>query len=210
MISQAKEIEAIIEEIQKRAENQAQQIIQEAEAKARQIIKQAEEEVEKIFQHETRSRLLIIKRRILGQAEYEGRRKIIEAKNEIANKVLETAKNQIEEIAKEKNPNINYKEILYQLIREAVTAIEEPHIIIKANNKDQKYLAENKTQIQQRLKQETGLDIQIEIDPKPIEIIGGIIAETPDGLKTYHNTLEGRLLAKYKKLRNQMAKILFK
>ena len=210
MISQTKEIEAIIQEIRARAEKEAQEIIENAKREAEKIIKNAEEKAEKIFQHEARSRLMIIKRRIIGQAEYEGRKKIIEAKNQVANQVLEKARQQIEEIAKEKNPNVNYKEILYQLIREAVVAIAEPKVIVKANNKDQKYLTENAKNIQQRIKQETGLDIQIEIDPKPVDILGGVIVTTPDGLKTYHNTMEGRLKAKFTKLRNQMAKLLFK
>ncbi len=210
MISQTKEIEAIIQEIRARAEKEANEIIEEAKRKAEAILKEAEEKAEKIFQHESRSRLMIIKRRIIGQAEYEGRRKIIEAKNEVANLVLEKAMKEIEEIVKEKNPNVNYKEILYQLIREAVVAISEPKVIVKANNKDQKYLMENIKNIQQRIKQETGLDTQIEVDPKPVDILGGIIVATPDGLKTFHNTMEGRLKAKFDKFKKQMAKILFK
>jgi V/A-type H+-transporting ATPase subunit E len=210
LISKTEEIEAIAEEIRRRTEKEIQEIFKAAEEKARKIIEKAKMDAEKKFQHEVRGRLMIIRRRILGTAEQEARRKIIQAKNEIIQKVYENALRELENIAKGKNPKYDYKEILYQLIREAVIEMEEPEVIIKANEIDQKYLTEYVTQIQQRIKQETGLTVNLKIDNNPVDTIGGIIAQTPDGTKTYHNTLEGRLRKTFDKMKPKLAQILFK
>ncbi len=209
MISKTEEIEAIAEEIRKRTEKEIQEILKKAEEKAKKIIERAKMEAEKTFQHEVRGRLMIIRRRILGTAEQEARKKIIQAKNEIIQRVYENALKELENIARGKNPKYDYKEILYQLIKEAVTEMEEPEVIIKANEIDQKYLTEYITQIQQRIKQETGLTIHLKIDNNPVNTIGGIIAHTPDGTKIYHNTLEGRLRKTFDKMKPELAKILF-
>ncbi|MGQ4890879.1 MAG: V-type ATP synthase subunit E [Candidatus Njordarchaeia archaeon] len=203
------EIKAIAEEIRRRTEKEVKEILEKAKKEAERIIEEAKNESEKIFQHEAHSRLMIIRRRILGTAEYEARKKIILAKNEIVQKVYENALEELKKIAKGLNPKYDYKEILYLLIKEAVVTMDEPEVIVKANEIDMKYLIEHAGEIQRRIKQETGLDTKIKVASEPVNIIGGIIAENYGKTKIYHNTLEGRLRKAFEKLKPELAKVLF-
>lgn len=205
-----KEVEAIAEEIRKRTEKEIKEILEKAKKEAEGIIGDAKIESEKTFQHETHSRLMIIRRRILGTAEYEARRKIILAKNEIVQKTYETALDELKKLAKGLNSKYDYWEILYQLIKEAVVTMDEPEVLVKANEKDMKYLIEHTNEIQRRIQQETGIDTKIKVSPEPIETIGGVIVENYGKTKIYHNTLEGRLRKAFEKLKPELAKMLFK
>jgi len=204
-----KEIEAIAEEIRRRAEEKVKQILKKAEEEAEQIIKEAEEKADKVFRHEAQSRLMIIRRRIIGAAEQEARRRLVEERNKVVNRVLEEALKKLEDIVKGKDPKHNYEEILYFLIREAIFNIGEPKVILKANERDRKYLLEKLNEIKDRIRQETGNSVELVISDETINVLGGVIAQNEDGTKIFYNTLEGRLYDKFERNKPIIAKILF-
>ncbi len=209
MSSFDKEIEAIAQEIKRRAEEKVKQIIEEAEREAEQIIKEAEEKADRVFRHEAQSRLMIIRRRIIGAAEQEARRQLVEERNKVVNRVLEEAFRKLEDIVKGKDPKYKYEEILYSLIREAVLNIGESKVVLKVNERDKKYLLEKLSEIEARVRQETGINVELVVSDETINALGGVIAYNRDGTKIFYNTLEGRLRDKFERNKPIIAKILF-
>lgn len=206
----SEDIKAFIDEINKRTDNEIKRIISEAEERARKIIKEAEEEANKIFQHEANSRLKLLRRRILGKAEMDARKELIEAKNEILNKIYQISIKKLEQIAAGKVPNINYHDILIRFIEEAISALDENEVIIEANERDKEYLSANLQEIERTLSRRLNKSIKIRLSDNTANMLGGVIVYNYSRTKVYNNTLEGRLNIIFQRYRNILGKLLFK
>jgi vacuolar-type H+-ATPase subunit E/Vma4 len=123
--------------------------------------------------------------RIVGRAELEGRKLVIDAKMELIDSVLESAEKQLSEIVSTGGPR--YKEITKALVKETVTAIDEDEIIISSNQKDQSFLQNTLAE----LTKELGVNFIVETET--INAIGGIIAKNTKQTKIYYNTIDSRL-----------------
>ena len=204
------EIETMIEEIRQRGETEAKRIIEEARRKADAMVEEAKRRVEMMVMAEARPQVLTLRRRVLGTVELEGRRKMIKVKEEVVNRVVEMAKARIEGISSGKDKRVDYREILYSLIKEAVNGVGESKVYISANERDLKYLKGNLNSISKRLSRELGFEVKLGIDEKPINCMGGVIARNEDRTKVYYNTLDGRLNEATKRFRSFLGKTLFK
>ena len=85
------QIEALKEEIWRRARERAAQILKETEAEANKIIEEARRRVEELAKSRIEPEKVLLKRRIIGRAISEGRRMIIMAKNEVVERAFEKA-----------------------------------------------------------------------------------------------------------------------
>ena len=129
-------IEALISEIKRRTEEEIQEIIKSAEEKAEAIIEEAKRKVDKLFLDQARSEVALIRRRIIGRAEVEGRLELLRAKEEVIEKVLNEVLDEIKRVANGERKDYNYERILYSLLKEAVDSIKEDIVIIHANQRD--------------------------------------------------------------------------
>ncbi len=206
----SEEINAFLNEIRRRTEEEINKILSEARSKAEEIKKSAEEEANRIFSHEAHSRLMLLRRKILGQAEIEGRHELIKAKNEILEKIYKRAKEMLSEIVEGKNPQVNYSDVLYNLIKEAIERMNEMEVIIEANERDMEFISKNIRRIEENLSKDLGKPIKITLSDEKANILGGVIIYSRDRRKVYYNTLEGRLVETIKKYRSILGKEFFK
>jgi vacuolar-type H+-ATPase subunit E/Vma4 len=146
------------------------------------------------------SELRAVHDRIVGQAQLEGRRKLLEARMVVLNKVYELAKEEIKTIAVGKHKDFNYEEILIKLLKEADTSIADQEYVINANKKDLDYLRTNIDLANQAVGGK-----KLILSEKPLEITGGLIVSNTSGTKSMENTLETRLDAANQRLQSEMA-----
>jgi len=204
------DVNALIEEIKRRAEEEIKKILEEAKKEADKIVEEAKEEAKRKFQHEAHSRLLLLRRRILGKAEMKGRHELLKAKEEILEKIKEIATERLKRIVEGSDPRVNYHDILYRLIEEAAKGIDEPEIIIEANERDKEYLSVNIRRLEEQLSKSIGKPIKIRISDSVANILGGVIVYNRDRTKIYYNTLEGRLSETIEKYRAILGSKLFR
>jgi vacuolar-type H+-ATPase subunit E/Vma4 len=179
----------------------------EAKERAENIIKRAEEERNRINEVSNKSiegiigsELRAVHDRIVGQAQLEGRRKLLEARMEVLNKVYELAKEEVQTIAAGKHKDYNYEDILIKLLKEADTGIADQEYVIDANKKDLDFL---KTNIELANRAVGGK--KLILSEIPLEIMGGLIVRNTSGTKSMENTLEVRLEAANQRLQSEMA-----
>ncbi len=182
-------------------------ILDEANKKSSWILEKAEEEQRRIMEQTNKSiegvigsELRAVHDRIVGRAQLEGRRMLLDARMEILQKVRGEAYEQIKLIASEKHPDYNYSEFLIKLILEADEGIMENEYIVSANKKDLKYLEKNISLIQKTLE---GKNIRVK--ETPVEILGGVIVSNAKETKIMENTLEKRLEASNTQLQTEIA-----
>ena len=203
------ELEAqLIEKIVEKRKN----IMVHAEEKTKNIMASAEEEVEKIRAESERqvlslvgSELRAVNDRIVGSAELEGRRLLMQTRQELLSKVFEEAERRLEEMAE--GMKSDYTTILVKLISESASAIGGEVFFVTANERDLTYIKKNLKMINRDLKKDLG-DITIKLEDDPVDITGGVVVRNDDATKTYYNTLKGKLDDVRSKIEAEVAQIL--
>ncbi len=183
-------------------------ILEEAEKKATWILTKAEEEKKRIMEQTHRSiegvigsELRAVHDRIVGRAQLEGRRQLLEARMEVLNRVRDEAHEQIKAVAAGKRRGVDYSGSLIKLIAEADQAMGEDMYLVSANAKDLKYLKKNVGDISEAIGGK-----KITIKETPVDIIGGVVVSNEDGTKSMENTLERRLGVVNNRLQTEIAK----
>jgi len=168
-------------------------ILEKAEARAERILENARQEEARIRNDAERhlrtivgSELRAVHDRIVGRANLDGRKKIMEAKMEILDDVFNSAREKLEAMAKEGGED--YQEVVKKLVSEAAEAMGEDELIVSCNKADQVFLKKTLSELSKEL------DASFKLDSKPVETMGGVIVKNPKATKVYYNTLEGRLL----------------
>ncbi|HUV54802.1 MAG TPA: V-type ATP synthase subunit E family protein [Candidatus Krumholzibacteriaceae bacterium] len=167
-------------------------IISKAEVRAERILENARQEEERINSDVDRhlrtivgSELRAVHDRIVGRANLDGRKMIMEAKMELLDTVFEYAQEKLEAMAKK--GGADYQEIVKKLISEAAEAIGEDELIVSSNKADNGFLKKTISELSKEL------GVSLRLDDKPIETMGGVIVKNQRSTKVYYNTLEGRL-----------------
>lgn len=185
-----------------------------AEERANQILKSAEEEVERIKSESEKqilslvgSELRAVRGRIVGSAELKGRKMVMLSRQELLSHVFEDAEKRLAQISDGKDKGTDYGEVLAKLIVETSSAIGGEEFIVSANARDLEYLKKNLSKIRNQVKDAVGGG-DVKLDDEPIDVIGGVVVRNSEGTKTFHNTLEGRLVNTQGRVEAQVAKIL--
>jgi len=167
-------------------------LIAKAEARAERILENARQEEVRIKSDVDRhlrtivgSELRAVHDRIVGRANLDGRKMIMEAKMELLDTVFEYAQEKLEAMAKK--GGADYQEIVKKLISEAAEAIGEDELIVSSNKADNGFLKKTISELSKEL------GVSLRLDDKPIETMGGVIVKNQRSTKVYYNTLEGRL-----------------
>ena len=193
------QIEALKEEIWRRARERADQILREAEAEASRIIEEASRRMEELARSRIEPEKLLLRRRIIGKAISDGRRMIIMAKNEVVERAFEKAVEKLRREAESKSEA--YVNFLRRSLERALEYISGPDIdevVIYANESDLNLVAS--------MVKDAPVRVRLEKSP----IIGGVNVLSADGRKSYYSSIESRLEALKLILREKVANLLFR
>jgi len=186
---------------------QRSQLLETAAKKAQRTLERAEEERQRIMEQTSKSiegivgsELRAVHDRIVGRAQLEGRRRLLEARMEVLGAVKAEALDEIKVIAEGKNPEYDYSEALMKLIAEADEAMAEDEYIVAANKRDLAYLKKNIGRVSEALGGK-----KVHISESPLDILGGVVVMNSNGSKTLENTLERRLEAANSRLQTEIA-----
>jgi vacuolar-type H+-ATPase subunit E/Vma4 len=175
-------------EIIEKAKERAVKITANAEIEKKRVIDQTNSAIENIIGGELRA----VHDRIVGGAQLQGRKQVMEARAEMVNKVF----NQVEEEIKKTVEGPNYKDILVKLAKESIENLAED-CIVYANKEDAATL--------KSMMEALPTGHKVKIDESPVDIVGGVTVVNFEGTKTIHNTLDSRLVESKGKLTAQVA-----
>ena len=186
-------------------------LLSQAKEKVDKTINSAKEEVETINTESEKqilslagSELRAVNDRIVGSAELEGRKILMEARQKLLSKVFEEAERRLEIMAGIMGSD--YTDILVKMISESISAIGGDEFMVAANERDLAFHKKNLSTINVDLKKTLGGIIKL--DEEPIEIIGGVVVRNTDATKTYYNTLRGTLEKVRSRIEAEVAEIL--
>ena len=174
--------------ILKEAKQKAATIETKTQAELKRIQDQTNQTIENIIGGEIRA----VHDRIVGGAQLQGRKLVMEARTDIINKVFEEAQESIMKVI----DSPEYKKILGNLASESITKLNED-CIVYANKEDSEYL--------NSVMENLPFEYKLKIEESKEDILGGIIVVNMKGTKTIHNTLETRLKAAEDKLISEVA-----
>jgi V/A-type H+-transporting ATPase subunit E len=193
------QIEALKEEIWRRARERADQILREAEAEASRIIEEARRRIEEMTRSRIEPEKLLLRRRIIGRAISEGRRMIIMAKNEVVERAFEKAIEKLRKEAESKSEAyVNFLRRSLERALEYVSGPDTDEVVIYANESDLSIIA--------GMIKDAQVNVRLEKSP----IIGGMNVLSVDGRKSYYGSIESRLEALKPILRERVANLLFR
>ncbi|RJQ31336.1 MAG: hypothetical protein C4562_06075 [Actinobacteria bacterium] len=163
---------------------------------AKQIIKEAELERDRFIEHhleKARVTAALKKAKIINNANFELKKDLIRAKEDMMSKLFA----KIGEEAKKIRKSPNYKDVFEKLAAESISSL---------NSKVKAYVdPSDESLARQALSR---LDVEYQILPT-IKTVGGLKASSEDGKITVNNTLESRLKKASSLLKTEVFKLLF-
>jgi len=193
-------VQALKEEIWRRAREKAENILKNAEERAKKMIETAETKAREELRSKIEPEKLVLKRRILGKAVMDGRKAVILAKNEVVEKAFEKA---LEKIRALTDSDL-YREFLAKSLKKAVEEFSdiggEEELIVYANERDLEFLREKTRELYPSVK----------LKFRKGDFIGGIIVMDSAEKRVFYDTIESRFEALRPVLREKVASLLFK
>jgi len=193
-------VQALKEEIWRRAREKAENILKNAEERAKKMIETAETKAREELRSKIEPEKLVLKRRILGKAVMDGRKAVILAKNEVIEKAFEKA---LEKIRALTDSDL-YREFLVKSLKKAVEEFSdiggEEELIVYANERDLEFLREKTRELYPSVK----------LKFRKGDFIGGIIVMDSAEKRVFYDTIESRFEALRPVLREKVASLLFK
>ena len=192
-------VQALKEEIWRRAREKAENILKNAEERAKKMIEAAETKAREELRSKIEPEKLVLKRRILGKAVMDGRKAVILAKNEVVEKAFEKA---LEKIRALTDSDL-YREFLVKSLKKAVeefSDIDGEELIVYANERDLEFLREKTRELYPSVK----------LKFRKGDFIGGIIVMDSAEKRVFYDTIESRFEALRPVLREKVASLLFK
>jgi vacuolar-type H+-ATPase subunit E/Vma4 len=197
-----------------RVVEQRKQLIKDADNEIEKIVESATEEVARINANSDAEILSLIgsdlnaaRDRIVGNAQLEGRKNLLLARQAILTGVFDEVLERLRGIAKRDDADFDKGGILIALIKEAAASVGGEEFIVSGNEADLKYLKKKLGNVNKALKQSIGKS-RVSLDSEPLDIGGGVVVRNSDGTKTYHNTFEGRLAGVRARIESEIAESL--
>jgi V/A-type H+-transporting ATPase subunit E len=175
-------------------------ILEDAKAEANKIISEAEEEkakiLEKAKEEAEKRKAEILKRgekeaemtksRIISEAKLEAKKKLLEAKEGI----IEMAINKLKEELVKLPEQPEYKDKLINLIKDGAVSLGGGELIVRLNSRDMGLIEDSTLWNLEKEIESITKKVTVLKKGDPVDIIGGCIIETADGLKSLDNSLE--------------------
>jgi vacuolar-type H+-ATPase subunit E/Vma4 len=190
------EVKKIISE----AEDAANKIIEEAKGKAVRIRDEKLRKVKKEMDEKEKAEISLTK--------MDGRKKIMEVKEEFSKRTLEEVEKRLKGFSSSKKDE-RYQEVLTTLAIEAISNIDSKEVKVYANKNDLDVLRKNLQTVRSTVSKMKGSEVDIELDNKAMDTIGGVIAYSTNGKQIHNNTLEARLSINFEELKGKILTMLF-
>jgi len=203
---EAKLIERIVERrkaLLASAETKAEKILKAAEEEARRIMEEGDHQILAIIGSE----LNAIRDRVLGRASVEGKKMLVEIRDQAISGTIDEAEKRLIRIAAGENESINYWDLLKKLIIEACSGIGGREFLVSANERDTRRLEDGSDEVKELLNKTLGGDIDLIVEA-PTKCLGGVVVRNREGTKIFHNTLEGKLLKVRRRIEAEIAEVL--
>ena len=171
-----------------KAKAEAAAIESRTEAELKRIKDQTNQAIENILGGEIRA----VHDRVVGGAQLQGRKLVMEARTEVLSKVFDEAQDAMMKLIE----GPEYNDVLVKLASESITKIDED-CVVYANKEDTKYL--------KSVMEQLPVGHKVKIEESKEDIIGGVTVVNMDGTKTIYNTLERRLRAARGRLTSEVA-----
>ncbi len=192
------ETDKIREAILKKAKGEADGIVADAEIKAREMIEKAKDQWKNKFEEEKKKIISEAHReasRIMAQTSLKTRQGILQEKDNVINVIIENVK-------KELSKEVMDSKMFLPLVKETIDAFEtDKQVTIYVAPKDIKVVNEI-------IKEDSELKEKI-FEVKALDCLGGIIAESTDGMVSIDNTFDMRLEMLMPKILPDLGKKLF-
>ncbi len=203
---EARLIERIVERrntLLANAETEAENILKAAEEEARKITEEGDQQILGVIGSELRA----IRDRILGRANVEGKKMLVEMREQAISRGFDEAEKRLIGIATGEDDSVDYWGLLKRLIVEACSSIGGGEFLVSANKRETRRLKKRSDEVKKLLKKTLGEDIDIVFE-EPIECFGGVVVRNREGTKIFYNTFEGRLLRVRRRIEAEIAEVL--
>ncbi|NJE03942.1 V-type ATP synthase subunit E [Thermococcus sp. MV11] len=198
--------ELIIQEINREAEQKIQYILSEAREEAEQIKEEARKRAEaraEWIMRKAQTQAEIERQRIIANAKLEVRKKRLQVQEELIQEVISALRERLAEL-----PEEEYFPMLIDLAVGAVKELGSESFVLRSNEKTLELLSNRLDEFRKALAERLGKEVEVALG-EPVQTIGGLIVETPDGSVRVDNTFEARIERFEGELRAEIAKALF-
>jgi vacuolar-type H+-ATPase subunit E/Vma4 len=175
-------------EILANAQEKANKITTTMEAEKKRIEEITNQAIQNVIGGELRA----VHDRIVGGAELQGRKIVMEARFEVIAKVFDKVALELKSVVE----GPDYKDVLEKLAIESITILNED-CIVYANKED----AEHLSSVMEKL----AVGVKVMVETSPVDIVGGVTVVNLEGTKTITNTLDARLNASQGRLTSEVA-----
>jgi len=209
-----KGVDKIISHIETEAEKEISEKLLKAQEEADTITKAAQEkakrETEKVLSNGKRAASLE-GQKIIAEARINARRTRMDSQEEAIVASFNAAQKALEELAeKGKRDNLNYKDIMFNLIVSASEIVAGKKLELVFNKRDSKtFNKETLKEARESIKKKTGREISLSLTGETIQCLGGFVVRDLENQVEVDNTLETKLNQLKDNLRVDVAKILF-
>ncbi len=174
------------------AKEKAAKLLSNAEAEKQRIEEQTNKAIEGVIGSELRA----VHDRIVGGAQLQGRKSLMEARAEVIKSVFVKTADEIKSLVE----GPQYNAYLPKLVKESDEKLNED-CIVYANEKDLAYLKAN-------MEEFAVPGIKVKLEKAQQDLVGGVVVMNLDGTKTISNTLDSRLKEAERRLTAQVAETL--
>lgn len=192
------ETDKIRDAILKKAKGEANQIIADAKTRAMEMIVKAKEQRQSRFEDDKKKSISEAQRdasKIMAQSSLKSRQDILREKDALLNTIVEKVKDEL-------SRTVLDKEYFLPLVRETLKAFEtDKQVVIFVSPKDL-------DTVHRFIEEDSDLKDKIS-DVKELDCLGGILAQTMDGMVSIDNTYDTRLEMLMPKILPEVGKNLF-
>ena len=202
-------VDKIKSKILEDAKAEANKIISEAEEEKAKILEKAKEEAEKrkaeiLKKGEKEAEMT--KSRIISEAKLEAKKKLLKAKEEIIEMAIKKLREELTKLPEQPD----YKDKLIKLIKEGAVSLGGGELVVRLNKKDMALIDDSTLWNLEKEVESVTKKVTVLKKGEPVDIIGGCIIETADGLKSLDNSLEAIFNRNLNVIRLKITEKLFK
>ncbi len=200
-------IQSIVELIRSKTAERVEKILRDAETVRTQKIREAEERGTQIGQTIIESATSDVRSQLIRHeagARLRAKHAVLKAKEEILQDVLHTAQSRAKEMTDKKE----YREILFNLVADAVSVFNDtPELeLVFPDGQETRLTPE---MISEAIKKRTGREIKFRFSDETVIAEGGLIVRTPDRRRWVDNTFDARFERMISEIREAASSILF-